>query len=95
MKEKPSLETKKNIRVVYVFDIPSGDFYDTFDIKEDAMTALMEEYKPCYTYHSFDYYNKILCYETEQQCLEAYDAFHRLIPSATYIGRGEIYESQC
>ena len=93
MKEKPSLETKKNIRVIYVFDIPSDDFYDAFYIKEDVMNALMEEHKPCREYHSFDYDKKILCYDTEQQCRDAYDAFHKQFPSARYIGKGEIYES--
>lgn len=92
MKEKTSLETKKNTRIIYAFSIPSGDFYDTFDIKEDIMAALMEEHKPYCTHHTFDYYYKILCYETEQQCLDAYDAFHKLIPSTTYIGRGEMYD---
>lgn len=93
MNEKPSLETKKNIRVIYVFDIPSSDFHDALYNKEDVITALMEEHKPYHIYNSFDHNNMILCYETEQQCLDAYNAFHKLIPSATYIGRGEIYEN--
>lgn len=93
MNEKPSLETKKNIRVIYVFDIPSNDFHDAFYIKADIMAALMKEHKPYGIYDSFDYDKKILCYETEQECFDAYDAFHKQFPSATYVGRGEMYEN--
>ena len=91
MNEKPSLETKKNIQVVYGFAIPSGDFYNALCDKEGAISALMYEYKPLCVNRPFG--KEILCYETEQQCLGAYNAFHKLIPSATYIGRGEVHES--
>lgn len=89
MKEKSSLETKKNIRVVYAFDIPSADYYDALTTKRDIIVALIAAYMPYCASSAFD--KEIVCYETEQQCLEAYDAFHKLIPSATYIGRGEVH----
>lgn len=81
---------ERQTKTVYAFDIPSADFYDAFITKEDVITALMEEHKPYHIYNSFDHNNMILCYETEQQCLDAYDAFHKQLPSATYIGRGEV-----
>lgn len=90
MKEKPSLKTKKDIQVVYAFDIPSSDFYDALATKGDIMNALIKEHKHCFMYHSFDNSKEILCYETEQQCLDAYDAFHKQFPSIKYIGRGEV-----
>lgn len=89
MNEKPSLKAKKNIQVVYGFAIPSGDFYEALSAKEGFVSDLMYEYKPLCVNRPFG--KEILCYETEQQCREAYDAFHRLIPSATYLGRGEVH----
>lgn len=90
MREKPSLKAKKNIQVVYGFAIPSGKFYEAIITKKDTISTLLHEYKPLCVNRPFG--KEILCYETEQQCLDAYDAFHKQIPSATYIGRGEAYD---
>lgn len=103
MEEKPSLETEKNNHTIYIFDIPSGDFYNAIATKGDTMNALMTKYKPCWTGRPLDDEilcdKEIFCYETEQQCLDAYDAFHKQIPSTryigrgTYIGKGEVYDN--
>lgn len=90
MRKKPSLKAKKNSFTVYGFAIPSGDFYDAITTKEDVISALIDEHKPLCVNRPFG--KEILCYETEQQCLDAYDAFHKQFPSATYIGRGEVYD---
>jgi len=81
---------ERQTKTVYGFAIPSGDFYNALCDKEGAISALMYEYKPLCVNRPFG--KEILCYETEQQCLDAYDAFHKQIPSATYIGRGEVYD---
>lgn len=88
MREKPSLKAKKNIQVVYGFAIPSQDFADALCAEDRIVPDLLYEYKPLCVNRPFG--KEILCYETEQQCLDAYDAFHKQIPSATYIGRGEV-----
>lgn len=90
MREKPSLKARENIQVVYGFAIPSGDFFDALTAKENIISTLLYEYKPLCVNRPFG--KEILCYETEQQCLDAYDAFHKQFPSATYIGRGEVYD---
>lgn len=92
MKEKPSLKTKKDIQIIYAFNIPSGDFFDALCNREKIITALMKEHKHWCMYHSFDNNKEVLCYETEQQCFDAYDAFHKQFPSIMYIGRGEVYD---
>ena len=90
MREKPSLKAKKNGRTIYAFDIPSSDYYDALTAKRDIIVALIAAYMPYCASSAFG--KEIVCYETEQQCLEAYNAFHKLIPSATYIGRGEVHD---
>lgn len=89
MREKPSLEVKKNIHTIYAFEIPSADYFDALTAKRDIIVALIAAYMPYCAGSAFG--KEIVCYETEQQCLDAYDAFHKLIPSATYIGRGEVH----